>query len=100
MLSDRTEPTERVYVNNRFSMITLYQCRFIHCNNVPTLVGVSIVGIDCVSVEIKDYMRCLCTFPFNFAGNSKLLYKSDLFFKEVGACFLLFYFLERKKELC
>ena len=42
--SDRTELNWRVYVNNRLSMITLYQCRFIHCNNVPTLVGVSIVG--------------------------------------------------------
>ena len=51
-----------------------------------------------VFVGNRDYMRTLCTFPFSFAGNSKLLSKSNLFFKEVGDCFLLFCFLERKKK--
>ena len=51
-----------------------------------------------VYVGNRDYLRTLCIFPFSFAGNSKLLSKSNLFFKEVGDCFLLFCFLERKKK--
>ena len=43
--------TPRVYVNNRFSMITFYQCRFIHCNKCTYSGGGVSGGKDCICVE-------------------------------------------------